>query len=124
MESINITTIASAAAVVSTAAGAYLKIRKINQDHFKQRKIAEAALLQKAKEEDAKLKVAMEAKIDTLSAELSNFKESVNKDFDHVRETYNGEIRNLVDKIEDLRTELRNQFGQVVSILTKMIERD
>jgi hypothetical protein len=121
---INLTTIASLAAMVSTVAGAYMKIRKINADHTKQRKVAEAALLQKAKEEDAKIKAALESKIMALDAELSNFKESVEKDFSHVRETYNGEIRNLGDKIEDLRTELRGQFSQMVSLLTKMIDKE
>lgn len=126
--------IALAGAVV-TFGTAWLTIRKINKEYQKDRLTESAKILQLAKEADERLKTAWESKrdimvqeinskINSLEDRLENLEQSVAKDFAHVRETYNGEIRNLGDKIEDLRSELRNQHGQLVQLLTKMIDRD
>lgn len=130
---IPISSILGFAGAMSTFLGALWTIRKLSRDLRRERDLESAKILQEAKEADSKLKAAWEAKrelhlqevngkIKSLEDRLNNLEESVTKDFAHVRETYNGEIRNLGDKIEDLRSELRNQHGQLVTLLGKMID--
>lgn len=118
---------------ISSVVGAWLKIRGLAKDYRKERSLETAKILQEAKEGDSKLKIYSDskremiieqfnAKIQALETRLENLENSVAKDFAHVRETYNGEIRVLGDKIEDLRTELRTQHGQLITMLTKMID--
>lgn len=110
-----------------------MTVRKLNRDFKKERDLERAKILQEAKEAAAKVKQDLISqreiahqelihKYANLETRLDNLEESVAKDFAHVRETYNGEIRNLGDKIEDLRTELRDQHGQLVQLLSKMID--
>lgn len=118
---------------ITTIGGAWLTVRKLSKDFRKERDLEAAKILQDAKEAVGKLKAAFESKrevtiqeinskFNALEVRLENLEDSVAKDFAHVRETYNGEIRNLGDKIEDLRSELRSQHGQLVTLLGKMID--
>lgn len=122
MQEINLGSLLAICSTIITLGTAYLTVRKIQADNTKEREREAARILQEAKEEDAKNRKELEVQIDALSTALENLEISVNKDFDHIRETYNGEIRNLGQKIEDLRSELRNQHGQLVQLLTKMID--
>ena len=63
----------------------------------------------------------LELKIKACSDETENLRNSVDKEFEYVKSTYNSEIRNLGHKIEELREEVRNQPGQLVSLLTKLV---
>lgn len=111
------------AATITALGGAWLTVRKIAKDHDKSRKEQEKDFLRMAKEEDVLMKTKLDARIDGLKAELRNLETSVNKDMDHLKDTYNGEIRNLGQKIEELRSELKNQHGQLVQLLTEMIKK-
>lgn len=133
--SIEISTLLAIAGAVSAIGGAWLTVRKIAKDLKKERDLESAKILQAAKEADAKMKADWEAarklhlseidnKIASVEQRLNNLEESVAKDFSHVRETFNGEIRNLGEKIEDLRSDLHSQHGQLVALLTKMIDKD
>lgn len=108
---------------ISTVGGAWLTLRKIAKDAAKSRKEQESAILQQAKEEDQLIRLDLEAKIKAIRSDLHNLQSNVNKDLNHLKETYNGEIRNLGQKIEDLRSELKNQHGQLVGLLTEMIKK-
>lgn len=110
-------------ATITTLGTAWLTVRKIAKDATRAKKEQAAEILHAAKEEDALIKAKMDAKIETLKAQLANLEFNVNKDMDHLKETYNGEIRNLGQKIEELRSELKNQHGQLVSLLTEMIKK-
>lgn len=130
---IQLSSLLAIAGSITALGGAWMTIRKLSRDFRKERELEAAKILQEAKEADSKIKAVWEAKRDSLEKEfenkyahlaqrLDNLEESVAKDFAHVRETYNGEIRNLGDKIEDLRTELRSQHGQLVNLLSEMIK--
>lgn len=69
------------------------------------------------------LLTTLESKIDAVESDLASHKREVTKDLSHIRETYNGEIRNLGEKIEGLRRELRDQHGQLVGLLSEMIKK-
>jgi DNA repair exonuclease SbcCD ATPase subunit len=119
----NIQSLIPAAGAIATLGGAWLTIRKIAKDASKQKREQAAEILHAAKEEDALLKAKLEAKIESVKAQLANLESSVNKDLDHLKETYSGEIRNLGQKIEELRSELKTQHGQLVTLLTEMIKK-
>lgn len=132
--SIELSTLLAMAGAISAIGGAWLTVRKVTKDLKKERDLEAAKILQEAKEAGAKMKAQMEAarakeineisaKITALEARLNNLEDSVIKDFSHMRETFNGEIRNLGEKIEDLRSDLNSQHGQLVALLTKMIEK-
>lgn len=106
---------------VAAIASFILTLQKVTRNAKQARMATEAMILQEAKEEDKIIRIELENKISALETKLQALEESVEKDFTHVRETFNGEIRNLGQKIEDLRADLRNQHGQLVSLLTKMI---
>lgn len=129
-------TLVPLAVAITTLGGAWLTIKKIARDAAKTKKEQAAEVLHAAKEADAEIRLKLDAKIDNkiqaldnkihaLDAKVKNLEANVEKDLEHLRETYNGEIRNLGQKIEELRSELRSQHGQLVALLTKMIgERD
>ena len=111
----------ASAGLIVAIGSAYLTIKKIAKENRKEKKATAAEILQHAKEEISLKEKELEAKIAVVDAKLEGLRESVNKDFAHVRETYSGEIHNLASKIEDLREDLRGQHSQMVALLTKMI---
>lgn len=132
---VEFSTILAIAGAITVVGGAWLTVRKISKDYEKQGELEAAKTLQTAKEEASKVKAllvsdralmlqSIEIKIENVQVDLDTHKASVAKDLSHIRETYNGEIRNLGIKIEDLRAELRNQHSQLVALLTKMISKD
>lgn len=122
MEMTEFSTLLPTAGVLITLGTLYMTVRKIQKDGEKSKKEQAAEILQAAKEEIALKEKDLAAKLAALDTRIENLEESVDKDLQHLRETYNGEIRNLGQKIEDLRSELRNQHTQMVALLTKMID--
>lgn len=110
------------AGAISVIGGAWLTVRKVTKDSETQKKEQAEAILKTAREELAAKEMALQARLNALDTRIETLESSVDKDLQHLRETYNGEIRNLGQKIEDLRSELRNQHTQMVSLLTKMID--
>jgi uncharacterized protein YPO0396 len=107
----------------TTAIGtAIYTVQKVTKNFKSDKQEFKAEILQEAKEEDAKHKLEIEVKIKNIEMELQNLRDNIQKDLSHMKETYNGEIRNLGHKIEDLRSELRNQHGQLVQLLTEMVK--
>jgi CII-binding regulator of phage lambda lysogenization HflD len=96
--------------------------QKIAREARKSRKEDSAAILQQAKEEDALMKSKLEARIEKIDLQLASLELNVNKDITHLKDTYNSEIRNLGKKIEDLRDEVRATHGQLVQLLTTLID--
>lgn len=122
-------------AVISAGAGAYLRVRKVIKDRSEQKAVERAIILQEAKEITNKQKLALEAKLhhlesemlaklDQLNLKISNAEESLNKDIQHVKESYNSEIRFLGSKIEELKDELRSSLSQVVTLVSKLIDKN
>lgn len=122
MELLDTNTLLAICGLVTVMGGAVLTIQKILKNIVSGRELRDAKILQEAKEAISTMRTELEADIQANSLEITNLKENVEKDMQHLRETYNGEIRNLGQKIEDLRSELRNQHGQLVALLTKMID--
>ena len=96
--------------------------QKIAKEARKSRKEDSAAILQAAKEEDSLMKSKLEARIEKIDLQVKNLEFNINKEIVHLKETYNAEIKNLGTKIEELRSELRSTHGQLVQLLTTLIE--
>ncbi|NJO48146.1 MAG: hypothetical protein HC840_00360 [Leptolyngbyaceae cyanobacterium RM2_2_4] len=113
--------ILAVAGACTVIGGAWLTIRKIQKDAAASKREHAEEILKTAKEEIALKEAAYKARLNAIDIRIETLESSVDKDLQHLRETYNGEIRNLGTKIEELRSELRNQHTQMVGLLTKMI---
>lgn len=73
-------------------------------------------------EDDLKIEMRlMSTKIEALQKDMASMEASFQKDIDHIKSTYNNEIKNLGDKVEHLREEVRLQHTQILGLLTKML---
>lgn len=119
----NMSTLMGLAGAVTALGGAWLTIRKVAKDIRMSKKRQSAELLQLAKEADTALKLELNNKIHELEGKLIDLQEDMQKDLFHLKETYNGELRFLGQKIEELRKEVHDQHGQLVALLMKMIDK-
>jgi polyhydroxyalkanoate synthesis regulator phasin len=118
---IDYTTLLEIAGAVTTLGGAWITIRKITKDAQKAKKEHVAEILHAAKEADHEMRAELEIRIQKLESKLGNLEVSVEKDLSHLKEAYTSEIKNLGEKIEDLRNELRQQHAGLLDLLTKLV---
>jgi len=127
--------IASIGGTISVIYGAWFKIRKIQSNRRETKELEKAIILQEAKETAHKHKVALEAKItslekdldakfESLSQKITSVEESIEKDLFHIKESYASEVKFLGSKIEELKEDLRLQMSQIVTLVSKLIEKD
>ena len=116
--------IISIAGMVTTIGTAIYTVQKIARGAKKDREEHEAKILQAAKEEDSTLRSEMNAKIKAQKVEIDNLKENFDKDIAHLRETHEGQIANLGEKIENLRDELRGQHAGIIGLLSKLVDKN
>ena len=95
-----------------------LRIKKAFQDEMKERMESAIKLAESVAESKVKL---MEVKMDNLIKEINNLEDSVQKDIAYMKQNYGSEIKNLSDKIENLRDETKSQSTQILALLTKLI---
>lgn len=114
--------ILSVATAVATIGGAYVTVLKIQKSRKEAKEAERQAILDEVNQILALKEQEFKAQVEEVSSRVDGLEASVKKDLDHIRETYNGEIRNLGEKIENLRTELRNQHGSLVQLLSKLID--
>jgi len=114
--------------IVTTAlasmGGVYMTFHKIVSNAERKKKRQNNALLEIAKSYDHDLREDMENKLHEIEAKIITLKENVDKDLEHLKETYKSEIKYLGQKVEELRGEIHTQHGQLVALLTKMIGKD
>jgi len=122
-ELLTMSTLMGLAGAITVLGGAWLTLRKVSKDLQVSKERAEAKILQSAKEADASVKLELKNKINELEIKIIDLRSDVEKDMAHLKETYNGELRFLGHKIEELRKEVHDQHGQLVSLLMKMIDK-
>ena len=105
----------------ATCIGGYRKIVKNSKQNRDER---DAKVLQDAKEAISFAKMELEAKIEADRKDLKSYKEVMETNLIHLKETSNSEIKNLAQNIDNLRDELRQQYQQMVGLLGKMIDKD
>lgn len=67
------------------------------------------------------LKEVYDPKFQALAAQIEALEEKTKQETDHIRMTYNSEVKNLGEKIEHLREEVRDQHKQIINLLTELI---
>jgi ABC-type transporter Mla subunit MlaD len=108
--------------LITGLATTWYSVQKVVREYRKNRKKEADRILDEAKELDRAVKDRLEAKIDLLEAELHSLQDSVAKDLNHIKETQASELRNLSDKIELLREEIRDQSSGILSLLTQLVK--
>jgi chromosome segregation ATPase len=117
------TAIEISASSVAVIGGIYTTTRHFLNSFRIKREMYREEILLKAREQADKVKEELEEKIKALEVEFNGQKESISKDLNYLKQAYTSEIKNLGEKIEDIRDQLNQQHGQLVSLLTRMIER-
>jgi len=85
----------------------------------------ELAALRKELRKDAEaMREGLEAQVEACRASAENMRASLEKDIGHVKEAQQAELKNLSEKIELLRNEVREQHSNQMILLTKLIEGD
>jgi chromosome segregation ATPase len=97
-------------------------VQKIVRNWRKAKEESSAKILQAAKEEISLAKMKLEARIKDVESDLENLRISLSKDLEHAKEQYSIELKNLGEKIEETRKELRYHHTQILQLLTKMVE--
>lgn len=106
---------------IVTLGTAFLTIKKVLASSKRDKELEKAEILREVKEMDSLLKSKLESRLEAIKAELKNLELNVNKDFSYIRESHEGEIKALGEKIENLRSDLSNQHGSLLALLTKLI---
>jgi len=106
---------------LGSIASVFLTAQKLVK-HLKSEKEKEIEqVLDKAMAELQKEKTLLEMKIQACFDENERLRESLEKEIEFTRTSYEIEIKNLGDKIESLKEEVRSQNTQILNLLSKLI---
>lgn len=106
---------------LGSIASVFLTAQKLVK-HLKSEKEKEIEqVLEKAMAELQKEKTLLEMKIQACFDENERLRESLEKEIEFTRTSYEIEIKNLGDKIESLKEEVRSQNTQILNLLSKLI---
>lgn len=108
---------------VGTISGAAYALYHIAHRMRKDREHENAKVLQEAKESISAVKADLDSDIEALKTEVQTLKDSTASDLAHVKEIHSSEIKNLAEKIENLRTQLNEHHSQLVTFLTRLVEK-
>ena len=117
------TMIGIGAGIITACGGIYSGFRRLSMNLKIKKEREHQAILDKAAEEMDRIKSNLEEKIQALEIDLATQKTSVDKDLQHMRENYMLEMHAVSEKINDLRDQLNQQHAQLVTLLTRMIEK-
>jgi hypothetical protein len=106
---------------LGSIASVFLTAQKLIR-HLKSEKEKEIEqVLDKAMAELQKEKTLLEMKIQACFDENERLKESLEKEIEFTRSSYEMEVKNLGEKIESLKEEVRSQNTQILNLLAKLI---
>lgn len=106
---------------LGTLLGLFLSVSKLKKGFKEELEQETEKAIQYARDAAKNDMQLLKLQVDNLGQDIKRLDESFQKDVAHIRETYNNEIRNLGNKIEELREEVRSQHSQLVSLLTKLV---
>jgi hypothetical protein len=108
--------------IVAGIGGAWLtfaQLKKHYTDEF-DAKIAEMGDdCQKSIEAEVKV---LNSKLELINKDAENMEMVLTKEIAYVKEAYKGEIKNLGEKIESLRSQVQEQHNQLIGLLTKLVQ--
>lgn len=62
--------------------------------------------------------------METLDGKVKALEAQLMREVEHIKDRHNTDLENLGQKILELKEEMRHQFSQLVSILTKLMEKE
>jgi polyhydroxyalkanoate synthesis regulator phasin len=108
---------ASAATALAGVAGAWFKAKKDIKAEI-------AKDIQALKDHYKAEHEKVDLRLDAVRNEILGLEKKVERDIEHVRMTYNSEVRNLTEKVEGLREEVRQHHGQLLGLLAKLVSSE
>lgn len=81
-------------------------------------------MIRKRGEKNRKRMEYIERRLAQLQDELDALREDIYKDLKQAKENYKTEISFLSQKINELRAEITNQNGQIMTLLTNLISKE
>ena len=81
------------------------------------------SILKEAKQEVNKLEKELEEKIKKVNFEVQDLRDCISKDIINLKENHAVELKNLSEKIELLREELKSQSSGILILLTKLVDK-
>lgn len=116
------------AVTISTIAGAIVAIQKVIKNSRVERNASveekekeSEKILTQAREEMQLIKLQFEAEVKALKVDLKSLESGTLKDIQYIKESQESEIKNLGEKIQDLRDQLNSHHTQILSLLEKLI---
>jgi len=109
--------------IIGSVGGAVLIIQKVLKNIQRSKESYANQILKDAKEEMSLVKSKLESRIEATRAELKSLEFNVSRDMMHMKEQYSSEIRNLGEKLELLRIEIREQHTGILALLTRLVDK-
>lgn len=107
---------------LGSIASVFISAQKIINDIKKQKEEENEKLLKRAMDEIENQKEMIDLKIDVCFEEVDALKQLVEKDMENLKNIYSNEIKNLSEKVRELREEVKSQNTQIITLLTKMLD--
>jgi len=117
------TTIAAVAGAVVAIQKSFKNAREERESHSEEKDKQAKKILKDAEEALELVKSQLDAKVEAVNVKVSALEVSTEKELAHLKELHNNEIRNLGEKIEQLRKQLNDQHTQLLSFLTRLVEK-
>jgi len=112
----------AAAGAITAIGGIYTAIKKWIRHSADKKEKYKQDILKQARGEAEKIRRELEEKIEKLEVEVETQKQNIYKDIGFLRESHSNEIRNLTEKIEELREDLKIQHVGILNLLTKLVD--
>lgn len=65
--------------------------------------------------------VQFQANLEKLEFKIDAMHTQFDSEIEHIKSTYNSEIRHLGEKLEELRSEVRHHHSQIIELLSKIL---
>lgn len=112
----------AAAGAITAIGGIYTAIKKWLRHSAEKKEQYKQDILRQARNEANKFRMELEQKIERLEVEVKTQKQNIYKDIGFLKESYSTEIKNLTEKIDNLRDELKTQHVGILNLLTKLVD--
>ena len=110
------------AGVITAVGGIYTAIKSWIKHSQAKKEVYKQDILKQVRGETDKIKEEFEDKLQKIEIELENQKQNIYKDIGYLKESHSIEIRNLTEKIEELREDLKIQHVGILNLLTKLVD--
>ncbi len=108
---------------VTAIGGIYAIVKRLMTNSKRKKEDYRNSILKEAKQEVNKLEKELEEKIKKVNFEVQDLRDCISKDIINLKENHAVELKNLSEKIELLREELKSQSSGILILLTKLVDK-